>query len=113
MNELLQSIALDTLAVLIPIAVTWLIAYVNKKIGTEKLKQVSMELDAKQGLSYDIVNFVEQVYKDLQGPEKFNKALELFAAQAKAKGFTVTPDELHVFIESAVKIMNDAVKAAV
>lgn len=58
------------------------------------------------------VRYVEQVFKDLHGEEKFNKALEAASEMLAEKGITVTNLELRVLIEAAVAEFNEAFKAA-
>jgi intergrase/recombinase len=107
----LLPLATNLMAILIPIIAGYVITYLHKMITTENIQQIQTQIAIKQGLAYDIVNFIEQVYKDLNGQAKFTKAVANFMAVAAAKGINITTDEMQLFIESAVKIMKDAVKA--
>jgi len=109
MNSVISSISLDVLAILIPALVGWLIAYVNKKIGTENAKKVEIQIATKKGIVWDAVNFVEQAYKDLDGPGKFAKAEAWLISEAKTVGITLTTDTIKGLIESTVKTMKDTV----
>ncbi len=54
------------------------------------------------------VQFVEQVYKDLHGEEKLNKALESMSEMLAEKGILISELEMRVLIEAAVSEFNDA-----
>lgn len=54
------------------------------------------------------VQAVEQMYKDLHGEEKLNKALEAAADMLASKGITISEFELKILIEAAVSEFNDA-----
>jgi hypothetical protein len=56
----------------------------------------------KQAVAKTAVQFVEQVYKDLHGEDKLNKALDAAAEMLSEKGITVSDLELRVLIEAAV-----------
>lgn len=53
---------------------------------------------------------VEQMYKELNGEEKLNKALEAAAEMLTEKGVTVTDFELRMLVEDAVGEFNEAFK---
>jgi hypothetical protein len=109
MDSVISSISLDVLAILIPALVGWLIAFVNKKIGTENAKKIDIQIATKKGIAWDAVNFVEQAYKDLDGAGKFAKAEAWLIAEAKAVGITLTVDTIKGLIESSVKVMKDSI----
>ena len=62
----------------------------------------------KQSVAKSAVQFVEQVYKDLHGEEKFNAALGAASEMLAEKGINVTELEMRVLIEAAVSEFNDA-----
>lgn len=57
-----------------------------------------------------VVQYVEQVYKDLHGPEKFKKAIEAATDMLADKGINITELELRVYIEAALASFNNAFK---
>lgn len=61
----------------------------------------------KQDVAKTCVKAVEQIYKDLHGEEKFNKALENASAILADKGITVSATEMKMLIESAVAEFNE------
>lgn len=62
----------------------------------------------KRDLAKTVVQFVEQVYKDLHGEEKLNAALVSFSEMLAEKGITITDLEMRMLIEAAVAEFNDA-----
>ena len=62
----------------------------------------------KESVAKNAVKFVEQVYKDLNGEDKLNKALEAATEMLAEKGITVSSLELRVLIEAAVAEFNEA-----
>lgn len=107
------TLSVDVSAILIPALAGWGIAYLNKKIGSEKISQAKDQIETRQGLAWDAVNFVEQAYKDLDGPAKFQKAAEWLAKEAKNIGIAMTADQIKGVIESAVKLMKNTVQAKI
>ena len=61
----------------------------------------------KQDVAKTCVKAVEQIYKDLHGEEKFNRALENASAILADKGITVSATEMKMLIESAVAEFNE------
>lgn len=62
----------------------------------------------KKAVAKTVVQFVEQVYKDLHGEDKLNAALATASEMLAEKGITVTDLEMRVLIESAVAEFNGA-----
>ena len=62
----------------------------------------------KQSVAKTVVQFVEQVYKDLHGEEKLNAAIATAADMFTEKGIHVSDLEMRVLIESAVAEFNKA-----
>ena len=61
----------------------------------------------KQDVAKTCVKAVEQIYKDLHGEEKFNKALECISDMLTEKGIAVSETEMKMLIESAVAEFNE------
>ena len=69
----------------------------EEKANTETAKQVAE----------DAVRFVEQVYKDLHGKEKLEKAVEQVSQILASKGINLSEAEINMLIESAVYGLNE------
>ena len=64
----------------------------------------------KQAVAKTVVQAIEQIYKDLHGDEKLNKALESMSEMLAEKGITITDLEMRMLIEAAVAEFNEAFK---
>ena len=62
----------------------------------------------KKDVAQTVVQGVEQIYKDIHGEEKLNKALEAASEMLFEKGINVSELELRMLIEAAVGEFNDA-----
>ena len=60
----------------------------------------------KRDVARTVVEAVEQIYKDLHGADKLNKALETASEMLNAQGIEVTDLELRTLIEAAVGEFN-------
>lgn len=74
----------------------------NKTIGSK------IEEKTKKEVANTVVSYVEQVYKELHGEEKLDKALEAFSAMLNEKGITISELEMRVLIEAALAGFNNA-----
>lgn len=108
MADKLLQLAYDVLAILLPALAVLAVEYLRRRLGTEKMKRIQEELTAKQDLALLAVRFTEQVYKDLHGEEKYNKAAEWLVTQAAKVGLKLTADEIKGLIEAALRELKDA-----
>lgn len=67
-----------------------------------------LNTDTKRTIANQTVQYVQQVYQTLNGPEKLNKAINTFTELLNEKGIKVTEVETRVLIESAVKSFKDS-----
>lgn len=84
-----------------------------KVIGVQTLKTIEQELINKQDLVNIAIRFVEQVYKDYKGEQKFEEALKWVLEQADEHGIKITENEAKGLIEAAVKAANETWKKEV
>lgn len=61
----------------------------------------------KKDVVKTVVQAVEQIYKDLHGPEKLNQALKDASEMLAIEGITVSEFELKMLIEAAVGEFNE------
>ena len=59
------------------------------------------------------VQYVEQVWKTIHGPEKLSKALEVASVLLKKKGIDFDAEEMTIMIEAAVAEFNEAFRKPV
>lgn len=73
-----------------------------------KLYNRYIDTAEKRSVAYTAAAFVEQVWKDIHGPEKLAKALETAQVLLKKKGIAFDKAEMEILIEAAVGQFNDA-----
>lgn len=100
LNQFIQ-ILLPVLAT----AITALFTYIGtalKKAYEEKINN-----ETAKAVVTDAVKFVEQVYSDLSGKEKLEKATQQVSEILQSKGIKITSAEINMLIESAVYGLNE------
>lgn len=104
-TEIITNGAISILVILAGIAVKAVKDYLVQKGGEKTIKIVEI-------LAKNAVNAVEQVASETgyKGEEKLEQAKVHMLAELKKYNVTMTDKELEVFVESAVKQMNDAWK---
>lgn len=77
-------------------------------IGTQikKIYENHVNDETKQKVVATCVKAVEQLYQDLNGEEKLNKAKENIVAMLSTKGIEITDIEIDMLIESCVAELN-------
>ena len=86
--------------------ITGIFAYLGVK--AKALADKYLTDKTKSDVAKTVVRAVEQVYKDLHGEEKLNKALESVSEMFAEKGIKVTELEMRMLIEAAVSEFNKA-----
>lgn len=74
----------------------------------KNLYQKYINDQTKKDVVRTCVKAVEQLYKDLKGPEKLDKACESASLMLAEKGVAVSDLELRMLIESALAEFNEA-----
>ena len=83
-----------------------LAAFLGAQVRNLYRKYVTTEI--KQNVIRTAVRFVEQVYKDIHGPEKLAQAMAKASEILEGYGITISESELVAMIEAAVNEFNDA-----
>lgn len=91
---------------LLYLVVTGIFAYLGVQVKTLCDKYLNNKI--KKDVAKTVVQAVEQVYKDMHGEEKLNKALESASEMLAEKGITITDLEMRMLIEAAVGEFNKA-----
>lgn len=84
--------------------VTCLFGYIGLKAKQVYTKYVDNQV--KQDVVNSTVNYVEQVYKNIHGEEKLQKAKEKVTEILTEQGIKITDADLEMLIESAVYGLN-------
>ena len=98
-----MSILNQCLDVILP-AVASVIAILFGVLGA-RIKQIYNEKSQNETVKVvvdNVVKWVQQVYYELEGPEKLQKALTEASTILNEKGITISETELDMMIESAV-----------
>lgn len=103
-NQLAQT----ALEIILPVLAALAVEYIRRAMGTEKMKKVQEELATKQDLAATAVQFAQQAYGDLGGPERYEKAAQWLSDVAVKQGIKLSSDEIQGLIESAVLVAKDA-----
>lgn len=80
--------------------ITALAGYIATSIKNAYTKKVNNE--TAKAVVDDVVKFVQQVYADLNGPEKLQMAIQQASTILQEKGIKITDTEINMLIESAV-----------
>lgn len=75
-------------------------------LETKKLYKRYCDTQEKRDIADTTVRYIEQVYKDLDGQDKLNKAINHASHILSDKGIDVSGDELRALLEAAVHAMN-------
>lgn len=67
-----------------------------------------IEIETIEKIASLVVKYTEQVWKDIHGKEKLDKALEAFSDMLEKKGITISELEMRVYLESALAEFNEA-----
>ncbi len=97
----------NLLIVIITLAAGFAVAFIRKKIGTEGMQKIELELSLKQELAMLAVRFVEQVYKDFKGEEKYSFAAIWLVNRIGELGLKISESEVKGLIEAALRTFKD------
>lgn len=100
--EFIQNYLFEILATII----TTLASFIGVSIKNAYTKYINTK--TKKEIVKDTVNYVEQVFKDIHGAEKLNKAKEKALEWLNEKGIKISETELEILIESAVNGLKGA-----
>lgn len=109
-----MSILNECLDVILP-AIASVVAILFGVLGS-KIKQVYTERTQNETVKVvvdNVVKWVQQIYYELEGPEKLQKALTEASTILNEKGITISESELNMMIESAVYGLKQGVTSEV
>lgn len=100
MKEIITQMIVDYLPAILTAVLTAIVGFMKSKYT----KYVND--DTKRNVAADTVKYVEQIYKDIHGNEKLEKAKATMNALLEEKGIKISNIEMVILLESAVKDMN-------
>ena len=83
---------------------TGLATYIG--VIAKKYADKLLDTKTKKDVAKTVVSAIEQCYKDLNGPEKLEKAMEAASEMLTEKGIKCTDVELRLLLESALAEFN-------
>ena len=107
MESLIMAIIENILIIIVTLVAGFIIAYLRKKIGVDGMQKIGLELALKQDLAELAVKFVEQVYKDFKGEEKYTMAALWLADRIGELGLKINESEVKGLIEAALRTIKD------
>jgi len=105
MAEFIRTYGLTILATIL----TSVASYVG--IALKKIYEKYANTKIKQDVARTVCEAVEQIYKDLKGEEKYEKAVEGITEILTSKGITITEIEVKMLIESVCYSFKQAWKS--
>lgn len=106
LNELmteLQPVIINAAVVVL----TTIVSYVGMKI--KNIYKEKVDTETKKKVVETTCRYINQIYNDLDGSQKLEKAKENIVDQLNEKGISITELELDVLIESTVNSFKNAV----
>ena len=76
--------------------------------AAKRLYEKRINTEEKKSIARTVASYVQQVWKDIHGPEKMAKALESAEELLKKKNINFNASEMRIYIEAAVAEFNDA-----
>lgn len=96
-------LAIVVIGLLVSGASTWL----REKALETKTKTSNETYTMLENLARNAVKATEQMFQDFKGQDKLMAAIQFGQRELAENGYVITDEQLQVFIEAAVKEMND------
>ena len=97
----------NALMLLIAAAVALLMEVLRRQLGFDTMRKIELELQLEQDLALVAVKYAEQAYRGSTGPAKYVHASEWLSTVLEARGMRVSPENLRVLIEWALREIRD------
>lgn len=104
MEDVLLSILTDLLMVIATVGAGFLVAFLKKKLGVEKLRKLQQESEFIKEVVKAGVQYAEQRFST---GEKLDEAVNWITSTLNAKGFIVTTQEVEGLIEATIRQFKD------
>lgn len=104
MLESIWELIQPNLVAIIMTILTTIATFIGTKIKT--IYETKVNDDTKRKVVKTVVNAVEQLYKNINGEEKLQKAKENIVAMLNEKGITISELEIEMLIEEVCNSFN-------
>jgi intergrase/recombinase len=108
MLEIIWEAIQPNLVAIIMTILTTIATFIGTKI--KAIYETKVNDDTKRKVVKTVVNAVEQLYKDINGEEKLQKAKENIVAMLNEKGITISELEIEMLIEEVCNSFNQGLK---
>lgn len=98
-----MKLAIVVIGLMVSGATTWL----REKALETKTKTSNETYTMLENLARNAVKATEQMFQDFKGQDKLVAAIQFGQRELSENGYVITDEQLQVFIEAAVKEMND------
>lgn len=98
-----MKLAIVVIGLMVSGATTWL----REKALETKTKTSNETYTMLENLARNAVKATEQMFQDFKGQDKLMAAIQFGQRELSENGYVITDEQLQVFIEAAVKEMND------
>ena len=105
-NQVFLNGAISIVVALLGLAFGELRNFLQTKIDELKAKSDSRNYELAKSITNNVVNAVEQIYKDVDGADKFKEASDRLTAELKKAGIYLDDASQKVLIESVVNGFN-------
>lgn len=110
LNQVFMNGVISILVVVIGLAFEELRKFLQTKIGEIKLKTDAKNYELAKSITTNVVHAVEQIFKDVEGADKFKAASERLTAELNKAGIYLDDASQKVLIESVVNGFNQLKK---
>jgi len=104
MIEFLENLILSNITEILTFALTAIVGFIGARV------KAFINDETKRKVAKTVVSAVEQLYKDLSGAEKLQKAKESIVEMLNEKGINITELELNMLIEEVCNSFKQSVK---
>lgn len=108
--EALKDLIFSALALLITLLANNIREWMKENRDNKTLQNITSRLAANKEIVAVAVHFAEQAYRDLDGPEKLERAKDRAIAMLQEKGLPVNENEVDMLIEAIILQMNEEKK---
>ena len=105
--EILKEFISKYAATILYTIVTAIVGFIG--VAIKNVLKKYCDTKTKKEIAKTVVGAVEQLYKDLHGHEKYDKAVEAMSQMLTGKGITIGEFEIKMLIEAAVAELNNSV----
>lgn len=106
-EDIIIGLIWKVILLLITLAVGFLIAWLEKRWGIEKMKKAQAEWNNMQELAMVAVKYAQQAYMKYGGAERKEKALAFLSRELAQLGLKISEDTIDALIEAALREIKD------